>query len=653
MYLSYKRNTKSIFLILQLIIFTFSIFRFTYFNKPALVINDNNYIVNEKYSSYVILEKEGIKYIYYNKDLQKGNEVLINGKIESLDLHNDFNKYLKTQNIFYIIKGDVIYNNGKQIFSNKIISKLLENKDAFNKNILKLILFNQKDDTNSEFYEMFEMFSITFMLVISGFHINLLFKILEKTKVVKYLVVFFYLYLLDFAISSYKAFLYYILKKLKTHIDIPFNNSDLLSMIMIVFLFLQPSFIFNMGFIYSFGFSFLLDIINNTITRKNIKNSILKKLIIFACSIPIMVNNNYQINTNSLLINLLFSVPISVLFVFSFLYLFLDKFYLLYKIYVYLMIEVLNIFAKFSKTLIMGELSYIILILLYMFVLIFIYCYQNKLFKHVCLSMILYANILIIHYYQPYLDPSVYIDFVDVGQGDCTIIKIKNSKKVIMIDTGGNLYSDIANNKVIPHLHRNGIEEIDTLIISHGDYDHMGASFSLVNSFKINNVIFNKGEYNDLELQLVKLLNTKNINIYNSDSSLTFDDFKMKFLSYKDYGNENDNSIVLYININGVDIVLMGDASKIVEEDIQKKYQLENIDILKVAHHGSNTSSNSTFINALNPKYSIISVGTNNKYGHPSKDVVDNLSTTKIYRTDIDGTIRFIINKRFIEIKSI
>ena len=96
----------------------------------------------------------------------------------------------------------------------------------------------------------------------------------------------------------------------------------------------------------------------------------------------------------------------------------------------------------------------------------------------------------------------------------------------------------------------------------------------------------------------------------------------------------------------------MGDASKDKEKDIINKYNLSNIDILKVGHHGSNTSSSNSFINKIEPKYSIISVGKNNKYGHPNKDVLNNLSNSIIYRTDIDGSIKIKVDNNKIKIKA-
>ncbi len=96
----------------------------------------------------------------------------------------------------------------------------------------------------------------------------------------------------------------------------------------------------------------------------------------------------------------------------------------------------------------------------------------------------------------------------------------------------------------------------------------------------------------------------------------------------------------------------MGDAGEKAEEDLINKYNLENITVLKVGHHGSKTSSSKNFIDYINPLISVISVGRNNKYNHPSTEVLDNLYNRIIYRTDIDGTIKFSIKKNKFAIKT-
>ena len=150
---------------------------------------------------------------------------------------------------------------------------------------------------------------------------------------------------------------------------------------------------------------------------------------------------------------------------------------------------------------------------------------------------------------------------------------------------------------------------------SHGDYDHMDEAINLVNKFK-------KGNYN------------------------------LEFLNTKIYDNENDSSSVIYLNYNDYKFLFMGDAGIGREKDILDKYNLSDIDVLKVGHHGSNTSSSENFIKNISPKYSLISVGENNRYGHPKDSVLNILRNSKIYRTDIDGSIKLKIKNNKLKIET-
>ena len=179
----------------------------------------------------------------------------------------------------------------------------------------------------------------------------------------------------------------------------------------------------------------------------------------------------------------------------------------------------------------------------------------------------------------------------------------------------------------------------------HGDYDHMGWSINLVNNFKVENVIFNCGQYNDLETELIKVFDKKKIKYYSCIKELNIDKNKLYFLQTKEYDNENDNSNVIYTELSGYKFMFMGDAGIDKERDILDKYNISNIDVLKVGHHGSKTSSGKEFISEIDSKYSIISVGKNNRYGHPNKEVLNNLENSKIYRTAQDESIMFKIKK--------
>ena len=226
--------------------------------------------------------------------------------------------------------------------------------------------------------------------------------------------------------------------------------------------------------------------------------------------------------------------------------------------------------------------------------------------------------------------------------------KLDNSEYEWMISSKKYNISD----NVIKFLKSKGITKINYLILTHGDYDHIGEAINLVNNFKVEKAIFNCGSYNDLEKELIKVLDKKNIKYYSCIKELNVDNNKLYFLQTKEYDNENDNSNVIYTKMNGYKFMFMADAGTEKEKDILNEYDISDIDVLKVGHHGSKTSSSRTFIDEINPKYSIISVGKNNRYGHPNKEVLNTLENSKIYRTDQDGSIMFKIRNNKLKIET-
>ena len=173
----------------------------------------------------------------------------------------------------------------------------------------------------------------------------------------------------------------------------------------------------------------------------------------------------------------------------------------------------------------------------------------------------------------------------------------------------------------------------------------MGEAKKIVESIDINKVIFNVGSYNYLEKDLIKTLKKKKIKYYKNIENIYIGNTPIYFLNTGIYNNENDNSNVIYFIVNNYKFLLMGDAGVDKGKDILDEYDLSDIDALKVGHHGSKTSSSKSFIEEIEPKYSIISVGKNNRYGHPNKEVLNTLDNSKIYRTDQDGSIMFKIKK--------
>ena len=372
-------------------------------------------------------------------------------------------------------------------------------------------------------------------------------------------------------------------------------------------------------------------------------------LISFVVSIPITLYSFNSLNLLSIIYNL-FYVPFISIIVFP-----LSMITFIFPFFKNIFGFVTNILESSSYSL--NKISFFKVtfqsnsIYLYLTYTILIIIFMYGLRKKIIIYKLLIFILLIFHYCQPIIFNYNYLYILDVGQGDSSLLHINN--KSVLIDTGGNKKKQIiVQNIIIPTLKKRGINKIDYLIVTHGDFDHMGEAINLVNNFKVEKVIFNCGEFNDLEKKLIKVLDKNKVKYYSCIKELNIDNNKLYFLQTKEYDNENDNSNVIYTELNGYKFMFMGDAGVEKEKDIIDKYNLSNIDVLKVGHHGSKTSSGKEFINEINPKYSIISVGKNNRYGHPNKEVLSNLDGSKIFRTDQDGSIMFRIKNNKLKIET-
>ena len=236
------------------------------------------------------------------------------------------------------------------------------------------------------------------------------------------------------------------------------------------------------------------------------------------------------------------------------------------------------------------------------------------------------------------------IIFFDVGQGDSVLIETSNKMK-ILIDTGPDeriVEKMASTTKIIDN-------KIDYVILTHPDMDHIGGMIGLLENFEIENIIFNFDLNIDSKYikELKQLIQNENANLikgYDS-SDMYIDDCYFDFIWPKDEQkpqsslSDNDSSIALKISYKEFDLFLGGDISTNVEKIIGG--EINKVEVMKTSHHGSNSSNSIGFLELLSPKYAIISVGRNNQYNHPAKNVINNLEIEKIkyFRTDNDGDI--------------
>ncbi len=654
-----------------------------YQNKMKAKIID---IENKDYGYKLILkEKEKILGFYYidDKNYQKelflkeyglGDIILVeyeDKKITNNTVENTFNykkylKYKKINKVISINKIELVKKN-KNVFyiiKNHLLLRAFKLKRSYP--YISSLLFGDNSYLNSNLVTSFRMNGISHLFAISGTHVSVFLKILEKIlkriKIkeekrtnFKILFLLFYMFLTSFCLSVVRSSLFNIFLLINKKYYFHIKSSNLLLLSLAIMIFFNPYCVFDIGLQYSFIISLSLILMGDYLNR--VDNKIYKLFLIsfisFLVSIPITIKNFYSLNFMGVIYNLFFVPYISSiilpLVIISYCLPFFDIILYIFT----LILEKISLFLSKIDILTFSfcKINVLIFILYYVFITIFFLGMINNKKRNYMFLILL----LIINYFFK-TSRFDYVTFFDVGQGDSIFLSVNNTST--LIDTGGVVMSTndnnygIAKNKIVPYLKSIGVKKLDNLIITHGDYDHMGESIYLVNNFKVDKVIFNCGSFNNLEKNLIKVLENKNIKYYSCVNEVSIGKYKLQFLNTKEYDNENDNSNVIYFKYQNYKFLFMGDAGVEKEKDILKKYKLENIDFLKVGHHGSNTSSSMKFIYSINPLYSLISVGENNKYNHPKKSVLDTLSNSKIYRTDMDGSIKVKLNKNGYIIKT-
>ena len=191
-----------------------------------------------------------------------------------------------------------------------------------------------------------------------------------------------------------------------------------------------------------------------------------------------------------------------------------------------------------------------------------------------------------------------------------------------------------------------GIRTIDYLILSHGDFDHIGEAIPLMETINVKHLVVPKYSESERLKDVIKLAKQLNVNILTpkTNDTLTCGNQTLTFLQPDEkQANENDQSLVLTVDISDLTVLLTGDISTEVETDILSQYPGLKLDVYKAAHHGSKTSNSLFFLEQLAPSISVVSSGKNNRYGHPSQEVLSTLSTLNIpvLNTQVDGTIQF------------
>ncbi len=579
-------------------------------------------VIKSDTNSCFVLANGEIFYLYQDYDLKYGD------KIEALIKYNDINEntndllfnekqYLLGMNIY--VKGTIeeliSHDKNNGIYS-WIANKFSDSKEL--SDYQKLFVFGEKTDDIKEDYKKMSELSIVHLFALSGMHISILIGLLDSllgyvlyekySKIISFILVGIYVFSIPPSFSLQRAFLCALLQYIFNDY---FNKIDILSFLVIVSLLYNPYILYNISFTFSYFVYFLV------LITGHLKYS---SLWIYVGTIPILLCLNYQLPVFSFFILFFIAPFVEYFYVLILLTVFFPIFNFLGIFCIYLfnnlmnLLDLINIVIVFSKP----DVSFVIIFYLLYFFCIYKYERNLKISKYISMLIALMISFYFTSHYKIYAQ----VTMLDVGQGDCTLIRLPLNQGNILIDTGGSKDYDVATTLIIPYLKAIGIDRLDYVYISHDDLDHCGALESLTNNFTVENVI--------KEYEKVKWINDLRVEILKTN---------------KKYHDSNDNSLIMYLTYKGQNFLYTGDISAQVEKDLYYKYKKLKVDYLKVAHHGSSSSSSPYLFSLINPRVAMIGVKKNNMYGHPSKSVINRLNNKNvlILRTDIDGMfhIRF------------
>lgn len=647
--------------------------------------------------------------IYFNKDkvelekLTYGNEIVIAGKYNEPDGRRNYKgfnykEYLKTKEIYGIIECEsevqVVKTknlNFIQLAINNLSIKIQQNLDKIllkdTKDLAVGILLGVSSDIDSEVKQNFRDCNLSHMLAISGSHLtylilglNLLLnkKILgiRKCKVITIIIIIIFMLIVNMSSSIVRAGICTIISILGTLI---YRKSDSYTAIAISLLFSlikNPFSLFNIGLQLSYLATLGIIIFYTMLSKIKISEGKLKKYIIeniistLSANILILPITTYYFNTiptNFLLSNLVAGPVLGISLIFELITVFISFISIklaqipgaVVNVCLILLTKITKIISKIPNiTVVTPKIASVILI--YIIILnVWLYTNKRNIYKNLKISRllcILIIIILIINFLN--IERTMRIYFIDVGQGDSSLICTPTGKN-ILIDGGGSRTPekyDVGEKVLLPYLLDRRIKKLDYIIISHFDADHAQGIEAVIDKIKVKNIVVSRQASQSVEYdKIIKMCKEKKIKIIDVkrgekiviDKYAYFDILHPGDTLLDDgKGGLNANAIVAKLNYkmdNKLFTVLFtGDIEYDAEQELVKEYgnKLKS-DILKVAHHGSKTSSSQEFINLVKPEIALIGVGKDNTFGHPNDGVIEKLKKikAKIYRTDLDGEI--------------
>lgn len=599
----------------------------------------------------------------------------------------NYKQYLKTKKIIGTVElekakilkssnGSFIHNIQKYI--KDTINGTLTDEEG---NLLLAILLGDKDKLSEDIQESFKTSNLSHMLAVSGAHVSYI--ILGLTYVLqnsiigkkngKIVCIFFLLVFMaitNFTPSVTRACIMAILTLFSSII---YRKSDVytnISVAALITLIFNPYSLLDLGFQLSYGGTIGIIIFIKRIQEKKsnskvinyIKQMALVSIYANIIIIPIMMYHFNTVSFTFIISNIMASPILGIIVITGFLFIIASiTVKPLTRLIAIFIKPILSILIKISQICSKLPFSNILVVTPYMFNVIsyyaiILYCIKSKI-NNKCKIIICLLIVLILINFIIYIFPQkLRIFFIDVGQGDSTLI-ITPDKKTVLIDGGGSDSFDVGEKVLLPYLLDRRILKIDYVLISHFDTDHCGGILTIMEKVKVKNIIISEqAEHSENYERFKKLMIHKRIRLIEVKKGDKikigrYSEFKILFPTSRLLSENqlNNNSIVAQFNYNNFKMLFTGDIEKLAEQQILKTEKAEiRADILKVAHHGSKTSSIPEFIKAVRPKIALIGVGKNNTFGHPNQQTIKNLENIKcrIYRTDLQGEIIIKIDQK-------
>lgn len=592
-------------------------------------------VVYESHDNYFLFNTGGERLYCYQKehDYEIGDWLSVHGDkgeitFSSIESSFDFASYLKNKGVkqrLYLEKVEKKFVNPLKL--KKYRTWFLSHFNTETQSLVKAVLFSSQDET--ETLETLQGLHLMRFISASGVYVYaflsmfvflLSFRLKKKwSKLCSFFLLLFYLIFTFPRFTIIRILVMSLLRWINEFFGKKkFDNQEILGLGGLAFLLLDKYLAYQDGFILGFGIPIFLSFINLFTNQwKKRYQELLNYAFLALFFLPFELRYYHSLS--------LLALPLQIVLTPLFILFGLVSLLSFYGLPIYAVGNGLYEVVKFSTRplnylrieIYAGPMNEFLTLFYYVVYFLFIYYLSigyRPIYRKLALTMV---GFLLCYFLPGRNLISAQVSFINVGQGDSCLIRERN--KTILIDTGGSIYRDIATECLIPYFAQERIYHLDYVITTHDDYDHCGALDSLMEHFSVGTYLSGP---EDFPLKFGEIT-IQNYNDHIGEST-----------------EENYNSLVLGFSLGGKDYLVTGDAPKEIEKMIMTDYSNIPCDILKVGHHGSDTSTSEAFVKYLDPQEAVISVGYN-RYGHPKASVLKILTKNNvtIRRTDEEGTI--------------